>query len=165
MRLLVGLGGNQGDVTAAFSTALAALARRVGLLARSGVWRSEAEGPVQPVFLNAAVLVGTDAHPCEILELCLGIEAEAGRRRDPQTRWGPRPLDIDLLVVPGLVLLTPGLELPHPRLAARRFALAPAAEIAPGWPHPRLHRTLADLARSDAVIGQRCDRVGELLVP
>ncbi len=161
MRLLIGLGGNQGAVAAAFAGALAALGRRASVLARSGVWRTEAEGPSQPDFLNAAVLVETGDHPSAVLALCLRIEAEAGRRRESEIRWGPRPLDLDLLIVPGLVVLTPELELPHPRLAVRRFALAPAVELVPDWRHPRLHTTLAELAQSRAVAAQRCDRTGD----
>jgi 2-amino-4-hydroxy-6-hydroxymethyldihydropteridine diphosphokinase len=162
VRLLIGLGGNQGAVQDAFSAAVAALAAHVDVVSRSAIWRSEAHGPPQPDYLNAAVLVETGAHPSEVLALCRGIEADAGRDRTREQRWGPRPLDLDLLIAPGLVIETSALVLPHPRLAERRFALAPAAELAPEWVHPRLHRTLADLASSPALAAQRCQRIGGL---
>jgi 2-amino-4-hydroxy-6-hydroxymethyldihydropteridine diphosphokinase len=162
VRLLIGLGGNQGAAYGAFSAAVAALAARVEVLSRSAVWRSEAHGPPQPDYLNAAVLVETGAHPSEVLALCRCIEADAGRDRTRELRWGPRPLDLDLLMAPGLVIETPALTLPHPRLAERLFALVPAAELAPDWVHPRLHRTLAALAGAPALAAQRCERSGTL---
>ena len=162
MRLLIGLGGNQGDVLDAFSGAVAALRPHLRVVALSGIWRSSAQGPPQPDFLNAAALVESAAHPLAILALCQRLEAEAGRDRTREERWGPRTLDLDLLVAPGLVIETPALVLPHPRLAERRFALAPVVELAPEWVHPRLHRTLAELAAAPEIAAQRCDLIGGL---
>ncbi len=159
MRLLIGLGGNQGDVLGAFSRALASLEPRLTVLARSSVWQSAPQGPPQPDYLNAAVLVETPAHPIALLTLCHDLEAQAGRARARVQRWGPRPLDLDLLIAPGLVIESPVLVLPHPRLAERAFALAPAAELAPDWLHPRLHRTLAQLAAAPALLSQGCEAV------
>jgi 2-amino-4-hydroxy-6-hydroxymethyldihydropteridine diphosphokinase len=159
VQVLIGLGGNQGDVPAAFERATVALAQVGRVLARSSLWRSAAQGPAQPDFCNAAVRLGSDAPPLALLAFCSQLEAQAGRTRDGD-RWGPRPLDLDLLLVPDLVIAAPSLVLPHPRLATRRFALLPAAELAPGWVHPRLHRTLADLAADPALAGQRCERLG-----
>ena len=159
MQLLIGLGGNRGDVTGAFAGAVEALALEARVLTRSSVWRSAPLGPAQPDFLNAAVLVETASHPRALLALCQALEAASGRARDGETRWGPRTLDLDLLIVPGLVVQTPDLELPHPRMAERRFALAPAAEVAPEWVHPRAHRTLGQLAADPALVTQRCERV------
>ena len=159
MRLLIGLGGNKGDVLGAFSRALASVEPRVKVLARSSVWRSAPQGPPQPEYLNAAVLVETTDHPLATLTFCQQLEAEAGRDRAREERWGPRPLDLDLLIAPGLVIETPVLVLPHPRLAERAFALAPTAELAPDWLHPRLHRTLAELASAPALLSQKCEAV------
>lgn len=161
MQLLIGLGGNAGDVLGAFSRALASLQSHVAVLARSNVWRSAPEGPPQPDYLNAAALLETEVHPVAILTLCQRLEAEEGRDRARERRWGSRPLDLDLLIAPGVVIEAPALVLPHPRLGVRRFALAPAAELAPGWLHPRLHRTLAELASAPEIAAQRCDRIGE----
>ncbi|MDD5562857.1 MAG: 2-amino-4-hydroxy-6-hydroxymethyldihydropteridine diphosphokinase [Thermoanaerobaculaceae bacterium] len=160
MQLVIGLGGNRGDVARAFSRALDDLARGLRVLARSGVWRSAPQGPPQPDYLNAAVLVETDRHPAELLALCQRLETAAGRDRTREERWGPRTLDLDLLLAPGLVIESIVLTLPHPRLDERRFALAPAAEAAPGWRHPRLHRTLPELAARPAILVQRCERIG-----
>ncbi len=160
MQLVIGLGGNLGDVAGAFSIAVAALARDLRVLERSGLWRSAPQGPPQDDFTNAAVLVETAAHPLAVLALCQSLEAAAGRERAGGPRWGPRALDLDLLLVPGLVVESAALTLPHPRLGKRRFALAPAAELAPRWVHPRLHRTLAELAAVPAILAQRCARIG-----
>lgn len=157
MRLLIGLGGNCGDVLESFAAAVAGLAREANVIARSGVWRSAPLGPPQPDFLNAVVLVEVTAHPDALLALCQRLEAEAGRARAREPRYGPRPLDLDLLIAPRLAIESPTLTLPHPRFAERRFALAPAEEVAGDWIHPRLHRTLKTLAESPVVASQRCD--------
>ena len=160
MRLVLGLGGNLGDLPANFARAAIFLTSELRVLARSGIWRSAPLGPAQPDYFNAALLVESDAHPLAVLALAQRCEANAGRDRAHEERWGPRPLDIDLLVAPGLVVESPLLTLPHPRLSERRFALAPAAELAPEWLHPRHWRTLAELAAAPEVLGQRCERSG-----
>ena len=160
MRIVIGLGGNQGDVPRAFGSVLETLGREVAVLAQSSLWRSAAQGPEQSDFINAAVLVETGVHPAAILAICRRLEESAGRDRTRELRWGPRPLDLDLLLAAGLVVESPKLTLPHPRLAERLFALAPAAEVAPEWLHPRRHRTLAELAALPALLAQRCERVG-----
>jgi 2-amino-4-hydroxy-6-hydroxymethyldihydropteridine diphosphokinase len=161
VRLLIGLGGNTGNVAAAFSAAAASLAARFRLLGTSGLWRSAAVGPEQPDFLNAALLLEVDVHPLEVLAVCRRAEQRGGRRREVETRHGPRPLDLDLLAAGDLVVESVALTLPHPRLADRRFALLPAAELAPDWRHPRAHRTLAALAVVLDPAEQRCERIGE----
>jgi 2-amino-4-hydroxy-6-hydroxymethyldihydropteridine diphosphokinase len=160
MFLLLGLGGNLGDVPAAFSRAAGALAGRFRLVSASSLWRSAPLGPPQPDYLNAAILVESDSPPLAVLGFTRLLEARAGREREREARWGPRPLDLDVLLAPGLVVVSPALVLPHPRLPERRFALAPAAEIVPEWLHPLLHRTVAELAAAPAVAGQRCTRSG-----
>jgi 2-amino-4-hydroxy-6-hydroxymethyldihydropteridine diphosphokinase len=165
VKVIVGLGGNRGAVEHAFAAARATLAERFTVHAASSLWRSAAVGPAQPDFLNAALLVGADAHPMQLLAVCLLVEAAAGRDRRSEARWGPRPLDLDLLAAERCVIEAPALRLPHPRLAARRFAVLPAAELAPDWRHPRLHRTLADLAADPGLAAQRCDRVGPFPPP
>jgi 2-amino-4-hydroxy-6-hydroxymethyldihydropteridine diphosphokinase len=161
VQLLIGLGGNTGDVAMAFARAAAGLATSFRILAASGLWRSAALGPAQPDFLNAAVLLEVEVHPLEVLMACRRLEHETGRRRDLEMRWGPRPLDLDLLAAGDLVIESPVLTLPHPRLAERRFALLPAAELAPDWLHPRALRTLAELAVSLDSAAQPCERIGE----
>lgn len=130
-RAALALGGNVGDVAAAFREALAALeASGVRVVARSSVWRTPPWGKTdQPDFLNMAALVATRLPPHDLLTLCLDLESRAGRVR--AERWGPRRLDIDLLTYGDLRLDDARLTLPHPRMAERAFVLVPLAEIAP----------------------------------
>ena len=158
MRIIIGLGGNLGDVATALARAAEALAAGGSVFARSSLWRSAPLGPSQPDFLNGALLLATDLHPLALLDLCQRIEASAGRDREREARWGPRSLDLDLLIAPDLVIESPRLTLPHPRMASRRFALLPAAELAPDWAHPRLRATLAELAAERSLATQRCVR-------
>jgi 2-amino-4-hydroxy-6-hydroxymethyldihydropteridine diphosphokinase len=128
----LGLGGNVGDVRAAFTRALAALtdAPGVEVLRKSSLYRTAPWGPVaQPPFLNMAVLVRTTLSPHRLLDLCLSIERQEGRVR--AERFGPRTLDVDILAFGELVLSDERLTLPHPRLLERAFALVPLAEVAP----------------------------------
>ena len=160
MLILLGLGGNLGDVAAAFATATESLSRAVRIAARSGLWRTAPIGPSQHEFTNAALVVETDSDPLRLLACTQRLEAAAGRERARETRFGPRPLDIDLLLAPGLVIESTALLLPHPRFAGRRFALLPAAELVPAWVHPRLHSTVAELAARLEPGSQPCERIG-----
>src|SRR5439155_17765872 len=86
----------------------------------------------QPNFLNGAAQLETELRPRELLERLLAIEARLGRVRGEGPRFGPRMIDLDLLLYGDQTLDEPGLTVPHPRLAERRFALQPLAELAPG---------------------------------
>ncbi len=130
-----------------FSDCLAALAEDGLVLKTSRPWRTRPVGPPQPDFLNAATLIDWPGTPRSLLQRCRGLEAAAGRDRSTEPRWGPRPLDLDLLLAENIVCRGPGLELPHPRLHERRFALEPAAEVAPKWVHPLLGLAIEELAR------------------
>jgi 2-amino-4-hydroxy-6-hydroxymethyldihydropteridine diphosphokinase len=158
--VVVGLGGNVGDAAGSFVSARAALAARHAVIATSSLWRSRAQGPRQTDYLNAAVLLDVSVHPLELLALTQRLEGEAGRDRRREERWGPRPLDLDLLLAGALVVEAPALTLPHPRLAERRFALLPAGELVPAWIHPRRHRTITDLAAAIPANQQPCERIG-----
>jgi 2-amino-4-hydroxy-6-hydroxymethyldihydropteridine diphosphokinase len=128
----LGLGGNVGDVAAAFVETLARLAAAPGvsLAALSSVYRTPPWGKLdQPDFLNMAALVETTISARSLLELCLKIERGLGRER--RERWGPRLIDIDVLTYGEATIDEPDLRIPHQRLAERAFALAPLAEIAP----------------------------------
>ena len=81
--------------------------------------------------------------PSELLDFAHAVESAAGRER--LERWGPRTLDVDVIVYDGLVSADPSLTLPHPRAHERAFVLVPLAEVVPGWVHPRLHRTVESL--------------------
>ena len=145
-RVVLGLGGNLGDPATAFACALDALADGGWIISTSSLWRTRAVGPTQPDFLNAAAVVHWSAGPRALLDRCRELEIEAGRDRASEQRWGPRVLDLDLLIGDGVVCAGPFLQLPHPRLHERRFALEPAAEVAPEWIHPILGRTISELA-------------------
>ncbi len=164
MNIIIGLGGNVGDVRSAFDQAVAALGESAGLeiYGRSSLYRSAAVGPEQPSYLNAAIMVAVETSARDFLALCLRIEATAGRDRSKEERWGPRTLDLDLLIADALVCRGPMIDLPHPRLAERAFALIPAAEIAPEWVHPLKGRTLADLAvKVSAEVPNAVERAGD----
>lgn len=151
MLVVLGLGGNLGDPLRALVEARSRISSWATVLAASRVFRTAPVGPVaQPPFLNAALLVEGGLSPRELLERCLELEAAAGRDRAREVRWGPRPLDIDLLMARDFVRRGSRLALPHPRLHERAFALVPAAEVAAEWRHPLIGRTLSELAQ-DAI--------------
>lgn len=130
----VGLGANLGDPPAAIERAIVALDALPGtrVSARSRLYRTPAWGLTdQPDFINAVARVSTRLVPQALLEALLGVEREAGRRRGDGPQWGPRVLDLDLLLYGDAELDLPGLRVPHPRLHERAFALVPLAEIAP----------------------------------
>jgi 2-amino-4-hydroxy-6-hydroxymethyldihydropteridine diphosphokinase len=129
--VLIGLGGNIGDVAATFELALARLeAAGCRLLARSSNWKTPPWGFTdQPAFVNACARLETTLAPQAFLALCLKTETELGRRRE--IHWGPRVIDIDVLDYDGQTIAEPDLVLPHPFVAERAFVLVPLAEIAP----------------------------------
>jgi len=147
MRVVLGLGSNMGDSRLAFSECLQELAAAEGrVIAVSRLWHTRAVGPPQPDYLNAAALIEWPAGPRALLARCHELESAVGRDRSAEARWGPRVLDIDLLLAESVVCRGPTLTLPHPRMHERRFALEPAAEVAPDWTHPLIGRTISDLA-------------------
>jgi 2-amino-4-hydroxy-6-hydroxymethyldihydropteridine diphosphokinase len=148
VRAYIGLGGNLGDVSATLERAFAALDAlpRTRLTARSSIYRSPAWGMTdQPAFLNAVAALDTGLEPAALLAELLRIERAAGRERIGAMRWGPRTLDLDLLLYADAVIDQPGLRVPHPHLHERAFVLLPLAEIAPDATVPGLGR-VTDLA-------------------
>ena len=133
MRAYVGLGGNIGDRRAHLEQALDLLTREPGIeiVAVSSIRETDPVGYVeQPRFLNAVAALETELAPRELLERLLAVERVLGRER-AGPRFGPRTIDLDLLLYGGEVVEEPGLTVPHPRLAERRFVLEPLAELAP----------------------------------
>ena len=161
----LGLGSNVGDREAHLRAALAALeAAGVEVEAVSSAYETEPVGEVleQPDFLNAAVRIRTDLEPEALLDLCKEIEAARGRELDA-ARHGPRPLDLDLLLLGDLVLSTERLTLPHREVKSRRFVLAPLLELDPSLALPdgtRLADALAALADGDQRVSKG-DRLEE----
>ncbi|HEY6113926.1 MAG TPA: 2-amino-4-hydroxy-6-hydroxymethyldihydropteridine diphosphokinase [Gaiellaceae bacterium] len=146
----VGLGANLGarEETLRRALELLAAADGVSLLAVSQLRETEPVGVVdQPPFLNGAVALETTHTPRELLDLLLTIEASLGRVREE--RWGPRTVDLDLLVYGDEVVDAPGLRVPHPHLHERRFALEPLAELAPELDVPGRGRVSALLTALD----------------
>jgi 2-amino-4-hydroxy-6-hydroxymethyldihydropteridine diphosphokinase len=130
---LLALGGNLGDVRATFERAIAMLCAdgAMRLIARSSDYRTPPWGITdQPAFINAAVVVATLLDPHALLARVQNIERALGRDRTAERRWGPRPIDIDILAYDDVVLREPDLTLPHPHLFERAFVLLPLAEIA-----------------------------------
>jgi 2-amino-4-hydroxy-6-hydroxymethyldihydropteridine diphosphokinase len=154
----LGLGGNLGPVEATLRWALVRLAAALGPLEVASLFRSRAVAPTeQPDYLNTAAVGRSSLTAEELLALAKSLERAAGRTRGP--RFASRPLDIDLLLYDAVVATAPELTLPHPRLAVRRFVLAPLAEIAPRWPVPPGGERVADLAAGAGLTGA-VERIG-----
>jgi 2-amino-4-hydroxy-6-hydroxymethyldihydropteridine diphosphokinase len=128
----IGLGSNLGDREQNVRDALARLAE-LGEVRASPFHETDPVGVIdQPKFVNAVAELSTRLGPCDLLESLLAIERELGRDRSREERWGPRTLDLDLLLYGGEMIDEPGLTVPHPRLAERRFVLEPLHELVPG---------------------------------
>jgi 2-amino-4-hydroxy-6-hydroxymethyldihydropteridine diphosphokinase len=148
----VALGSNQDDPGAQLARAFEALAAVRGsrLVARSSLYRSPPFGPVaQPDFVNAVAGMLTTLGARELLAELKSLEERLGRAR-PVVRWGPRRIDLDLLVHGGARLDEPGLTVPHPGIAERAFVLEPLAEIAPELEVPGVGRVRTLAARVSA---------------
>ena len=149
VRAFVGLGANIGNPAAQLADALESLDAAEVLVAVSGVYRSAPIGPEQPEFLNLVAELAVTDGPYELLARCQALEAAARRVR--RERWGPRTLDVDVLLFGDVAMRDPELQIPHPRMRERRFVLDPLAELAPELV------TLGELA---AVADQDCERIG-----
>ena len=162
----IGMGANLPSCAGPPEATLAAAVLRLGSLGRVACRSSlYSTAPVglrdQPRFVNAVVALETELGPRTLLDALLGIEQEFGRDRSAQIANGPRTLDLDILLFGDLQLNEAGLEIPHPRLAQRAFALIPLNEIAPRVTYPRTGRTMTQLlhglfpdseGESDAVV-------------
>ena len=131
---MIGVGGNIGtddEIVDRFRIARMAI-EALGDVRSAPLYRTAPLGPAQPAFLNTALRVRiADALPAALIATLLEIERLLGRDRTREARWGPRPIDLDILIWGARVLRTPELEVPHPRLVERRFALAPLADLLP----------------------------------
>lgn len=142
----VGLGSNEGDREAQLVSALEAMSRidAVAVLHCSSLFESAPVGPPQPHYLNAVVALECGLPPQRLLSILKQIERDQGRQH-AGPRWGPRPIDLDILLWEGEVVADPNLQVPHLELHKRRFALEPLSELAPHAEHPVLGMTVAEL--------------------
>lgn len=145
------LAGEAGSCEAVLEAALARFPEfGLAIARRSSWWRSAAwPDPAQPDYLNGVAIVETSLAPREVLAALHRIEAEAGRTRHEKN--AARTLDLDLIAYGRLVVDEPGLSLPHPRAAARRFVMGPLSEIAPSWRHPVTGAVAESLAAAATV--------------
>jgi len=138
------LGTNEGDRQQWLERAIQALCRFAQISKQSSLYETAAWGKTdQPDFLNQVILVHTSLSPEALLGHIQQIEKNLGRQR--AVKWGQRTLDIDILFYNDEIIETEQLKVPHPFLQERRFTLAPLCEIAPGFRHPLLQKTIAQL--------------------
>ncbi len=143
----IALGSNLGDSESILNNAVKRLREtdKIELISCSNWHKTKPIGPPQPDYLNGCVTIKTDFTPQELLDILLKIEQQFGRVR--KEKWGPRTLDLDLILYENLILNTPNLQIPHPRMREREFVLTPLAEIAPNWLDPVTRLTIFELLK------------------
>jgi len=141
----IALGSNLGNSANLLQMALKALSQEEGMvLARiSPFYQTAPVGPPQPDYVNACAILHTTLSPLELLDRLLQVEHQFGRVR--RERWGPRLLDLDLLLYGDRIIDQPRLQVPHPRMRDRAFVLVPLADIAADWVDPTSGKTITSL--------------------
>ncbi len=144
-QLILSLGGNRGDIKKTFLSAKNMITQEVGsIIKESPIYQTQAWGVEnQPDFLNQVIIVETTLSPLAVLEKCLMVEMELGRKRIK--KWGERTIDIDLLFYNNEIIQTENLQIPHPRISKRNFILFPLNEIIPNFIHPVLNVSIKNL--------------------
>ncbi|MFA4858529.1 MAG: 2-amino-4-hydroxy-6-hydroxymethyldihydropteridine diphosphokinase [Candidatus Margulisiibacteriota bacterium] len=159
-RIFLGLGSNVGDREEYIEQAIFLLGKVKGLkvIKRSTNYECPPEGGVkqQPPFINAAIEIATPFSPEKLLGVCQDIEATLGREKEVE--WGPRTIDLDILLFGDLIKSDDDLQLPHPLMHDRMFVLKPLKEIAPNVVHPVLEKTITQLFEDrKAEVGEKYD--------
>ena len=140
----LGLGTNLGDRKQNINKAIEAISLKMSISKQSSLYETTAWGYTdQPNFLNQVIQVETNLSPLRLLNFLKKTEVELGRVEN--FRYGPRLIDIDILFYDDLIKTTSRLQIPHPRIPERAFVLVPLNEIAPGYVHPVLKKTIAEL--------------------
>lgn len=150
-RAYIGLGSNLGDRMNYLINALYKLEKLPGLeiIAVSPIYETEpVGGPLQDRFLNCCVSLYTDLLPSRLLQQMLLIEEDLGRKR--KEVWGPRTIDLDLLIYEEIIMRTPLLDLPHPYLVKRKFVLVPLSDLAPGLIIPGTGKTVVQFLQQNS---------------
>lgn len=144
----IALGSNLGDSLTTVNSALETIATipNINIQTTSSWYQTAPVGPPQPDFINGCAILQVQMSPQSVLSTLLQIESQFGRTR--QARWGPRSLDLDLLLYNDLILDTPTLQIPHPRMHERAFVLIPLAEITPTWIEPVSGKAIAELVQA-----------------
>lgn len=147
-RVAIALGSNLGDSYQILEAALKTLAhhREIRVEALSSYYETAPVGPPQPDYLNICAVLRTSLSAQTLLTVLLEIEKQFGRVR--RERWGPRLLDLDLLLYDDQIINEPNLQVPHPRMHERAFVLVPLSEIAPDWVHPVKGKAIATLLKA-----------------
>lgn len=167
MRYFIGLGANLGDRLTSLREAVRRLEALGTIIARSRVFAAAAVGgPPQGPYLNAAVVLDSELAPLDLLARTQEIENALGRDRPNEVRWGPRTLDLDILMCGARgeqIVDEPSLRLPHPRMKERGFALAPLVELDATLMHPEVGRPLKALLSAAHAAGQAWAPTGDTL--
>ncbi len=154
----IALGSNLGDSINIIDTTITLLSQHPCLesINYSPWYRTTPIGPPQPDYLNGCAILETSLTPEDLLQTLLAIEQKFGRIR--REKWGPRTLDLDLLLYDDLILDTPNLTIPHPLMLDRAFVLVPLADIAATWVHPITKKTI-----QEHLNGLNCEGVKPLI--
>lgn len=149
-KIVLGLGGNVGDVKSNLNQVINALQEKFSYpITKSSFYKTKAWGNTnQPDFLNLVVYFDSELDLKSTFEITREVEREGGRIRNPNLKWGPRTIDIDILFYGNTVVSSLDLTIPHPQIQNRNFVLYPMAEILPNFVHPTLNKPIVELLKT-----------------
>jgi deoxyguanosine kinase len=145
-KVLLSLGSNKGNRKENLEKAIIQIQNLLGdVIAISPIYESPSWGYKDEAYLNNAICLVTDVEPIELMDALLNIENSLGRLRTTNSSYEAREIDLDIILIAGLIIEHPKLEVPHPRMSLRRFVLKPLTDIAPNWEHEKEQIPLSDL--------------------